>query len=108
MVEALDVALIHSGIHGLRPVTVVGFDETEEHIRLQLDHGDTLHARLLIQAEGGIYGQQQPRARQHDYEQTAIIAQVQTDAAPPGRAFERFTAEGPLALLPHNGASSMV
>ena len=108
VVEALDLVLLHSGIHRLRPATVIGFDETQAETRLHLDDGDTLHAQLLIQAEGGIYGQQQPRERQHDYQQTAIIAQVQTDAAPPGRAFERFTAEGPLALLPQDGAYSMV
>ena len=108
VVEALDSALLDANLHRLRPATVIGFDETSEQIRLQLDHGDTLHAHLLIQAEGGVYGQQQPRVHQHDYQQTAIIAQVHTDAAPPGRAFERFTAEGPLALLPHDGAYSTV
>ena len=108
VVEALDSALLDANLHRLRPATVIGFDETQEQVRLQLEHGDTLNARLLIQAEGGVYGQQQPRTRQHDYQQTAIIAQVQTDAAPPGRAFERFTAEGPLALLPQDDAYSMV
>ena len=36
----------------------------------------------------------------HDYGQTAIIANVQTQQPHQNRAFERFTTEGPLALLP--------
>ncbi len=108
VVEALDAALLDSGVRMLRPAKVTGFSETDEQVQLRLDNGDTLAATLLIQAEGGVYGQQPERARQHDYQQTAIIAQVQTDAAPPGRAFERFTAEGPLALLPQDDAYSMV
>lgn len=108
VVESLDLVLLHSGIRWLRPAAVIGFEETKTQVQLQLDPGGILHAQLLIQAEGGIYGQQPPRARQHDYQQTAIIAQVQTDTAPPGRAFERFTSEGPLALLPQDGAYSMV
>jgi len=105
---ALDAALDSSGVQMLRPAKVTDFSETNEHVQLQLENRDTLCARLQIQAEGGVYSQQPQRSRQHDYQQTAIIAQVQTDAAPPGRAFERFTAEGPLALLPQEGAYSMV
>jgi len=108
VVEALDAALSDSGVQMLRPARISEFSETDEHVELQIDGGDTLTAQLLIQAEGGVYGQQPQRARQRDYQQTAIIAQVQTDAAPPGRAFERFTAEGPLALLPQDDAYSMV
>lgn len=108
VVEALDTALRGSGTQMLRPARVTSVSETDEQIQLHMDNGDALNARLLIQAEGGVYGQQPQRARRHDYQQTAIIAQVQADAAPPGRAFERFTAEGPLALLPQDDAYSMV
>ena len=108
VVEALDSALQNCGVQMLRPATVNGVSETTEQVELRLETGGMLQARLLIQAEGGVYGQQPQRARQHDYEQTAIIAQVQADTAPSGRAFERFTAEGPLALLPQADAYSMV
>jgi 2-octaprenyl-6-methoxyphenol hydroxylase len=36
--------------------------------------------------------------QQQPYEQVAVIANV--TAAPHGRAFERFTQHGPLAMLP--------
>lgn len=39
-------------------------------------------------------------ARVHDFEQTALLAEVVAERDAQGTAFERFTAEGPLALLP--------
>ena len=108
VVAALDEALHDSGVQMLRATRVKGFSETDNAIHLQMENDEHLEASLLIQAEGGVYGQQQARLRQRDYQQTAIIAQVKTDAAPPGRAFERFTAEGPLALLPQDDTYSMV
>jgi 2-octaprenyl-6-methoxyphenol hydroxylase len=38
--------------------------------------------------------------REHDYGQSAVIANVKPERDPAGRAFERFTEHGPLALLP--------
>ncbi|MGI4984647.1 MAG: FAD-dependent monooxygenase [Janthinobacterium lividum] len=62
-----------------------------------------LRARLLIHAEGGLFDAQaaagtHPRAR--DYQQTAIVGTVRCSAALPRVAWERFTDEGPVALLP--------
>ncbi len=108
VVAALDEALHDSGVQMFRATRVKSFSETDTAIHLQMENDERLEASLLIQAEGGVYGQQQARLRQRDYQQTAIIAQVKTDAAPPGRAFERFTAEGPLALLPQDDTYSMV
>ena len=108
VVRALDAALADKDIRMLRPARLTHFTETNEQVQLQMDDGSSVHAALLVQAEGGLYGTQTARARQRDYQQTAIIAQVQADAAPPGRAFERFTAEGPLALLPQDESYSLV
>ncbi len=43
-----------------------------------------------------------------DYRQTAVVAWVQASEAHRGRAWERFTPEGPLALLPHGDGYSLV
>jgi 2-octaprenyl-6-methoxyphenol hydroxylase len=55
-------------------------------------------ARLLVLADGGRAGGDDLAMR--DYGQSAIVAQVRTEIAHRGVAWERFTADGPLALLP--------
>src|SRR5690606_27238968 len=65
--------------------------------------GRTVRAQVAVQAEGGIFGQQDSRAKSRDYEQNAVIARVTSELPIPHRAFERFTDEGPLALLPEDG-----
>lgn len=92
----------------LRPAKVIDRCEFDDRIELQLSEGGMLTASLLVQAEGGIFGEQAPKKLQRDYDQMAVIATVHADAMPPGRAFERFTDEGPLALLPQEGAYSLV
>ena len=66
-------------------------------------------ARIAVQAEGGLFHQQAQRlargtetTRRRDYQQTAIIGHVTCTQPQPGWAWERFTEEGPLALLPHD------
>lgn len=104
VVDALSRACEQAGVQVLRPLRVASLDEHGDGVVLQLDDGRTLHAKVAVQAEGGVFGEQAAAARSHDYGQTAVIARVSTDAAIPHRAFERFTDEGPLALLPQDGA----
>lgn len=61
-----------------------------------------LTAKLMVRAEGGVFSEQGSKALHRDYAQTAIISQVRVGAPMPHRAFERFTDEGPLALLPQD------
>lgn len=67
---------------------------------------------LLVGADGNhsaIRRQLNLPRRQFDYQQSAIIANVQTAQHHQHRAFERFTAQGPVALLPMSqGRSSLV
>jgi 2-octaprenyl-6-methoxyphenol hydroxylase len=66
-----------------------------------------LRAGLLVH-EGGLFGQQQERAVSRDYGQSAIIAHVQASSPIAHRAYERFTDEGPLALLPQDDGYALV
>lgn len=73
-------------------------------VSIRDDQGDRLlTAPLLVAADGGhstvrrLLGIPQS---EHDYAQTALITEVITQKDHGGTAFERFTAEGPLALLP--------
>jgi 2-octaprenyl-6-methoxyphenol hydroxylase len=58
-----------------------------------------VEARLVVIADGGGLDRAAP-ARVTDYRQTAITASVRSALPHRGVAYERFTATGPLALLP--------
>ena len=59
-------------------------------------------APLIVVADGG-RGEQAPSPRlARDYEQMAIVCEVQTELPHSYRAYERFTPDGPVALLPHD------
>jgi 2-octaprenyl-6-methoxyphenol hydroxylase len=55
---------------------------------------------LAVVAEGGTFGEQPRRSLASDYAQTAWVGSVAQRGAPTGWAFERFTRQGPVALLP--------
>jgi 2-octaprenyl-6-methoxyphenol hydroxylase len=64
--------------------------------------GDAEHlltARLVVLSEGGKSLPAELR-RDKDYGQSAVICTVRTQRAHARRAYERFTPEGPIALLP--------
>jgi 2-octaprenyl-6-methoxyphenol hydroxylase len=71
--------------------------------RLTLTDGQTLDCDLAVLADGGRSGLREHlgiEVKQSPYGQTALIANVTPGAPHGGRAFERFTDEGPMALLP--------
>jgi 2-octaprenyl-6-methoxyphenol hydroxylase len=103
VVDALARACERAGVQVLRPLRVSGLVESSDGVRLQLDDGRLLHAKVAVQAEGGVFGEQAEKTNTRDYGQTAVIARVSTSAPLAHRAFERFTDEGPLALLPQDG-----
>jgi 2-octaprenyl-6-methoxyphenol hydroxylase len=111
LVSALSAVCERAGIASLRPARVEALDESEDAVTLTLNVGNetkSLRAAIVVQAEGGLFNEQQTRATNRDYEQTAIIAQVRSSAPPPHRAYERFTEQGPLALLPQDDEYSLV
>ncbi|HET7269126.1 MAG TPA: 2-octaprenyl-6-methoxyphenyl hydroxylase [Oleiagrimonas sp.] len=59
--------------------------------------------RLLVGADGSdstVRAQLGIGANEHDYRQTLFVATVTPQHAPAGRAWERFSDDGPVALLP--------
>ncbi|EOI6444433.1 2-octaprenyl-6-methoxyphenyl hydroxylase [Yersinia enterocolitica] len=94
------------------PAKMVDVVRTAESATVTLDNGQQLHAKLLVAADGSHSALAQAcniQWQQQDYQQIAVIANVTTSELPNGRAFERFTHHGPLALLPMSqGRSSLV
>ena len=63
----------------------------------------TIRARLLVAADGArsrVRGALGIGVRQDDYRQKGVILNCETEIPHRGRAFERFTPTGPLAMLP--------
>ena len=104
VVDALARAVERAGVRVIRPARVTALDESAQHVLLSLDDGRTLTAQVAVGAEGGVFGQQDDKKQTRDYGQSAVIARVSSATPFPHRAFERFTDEGPLALLPQEGA----
>lgn len=67
-------------------------------------------ARLLVIADGGVSLAEQAGAivRSRDYDQQAVVGVVETSRPHAFRAFERFTADGPVALLPFENRYALV
>lgn len=62
-----------------------------------------VRARLLVVADGAhseLRHQLGISAHTHDYQQNAVVCNVSLERPEPGTAFERFTEQGPIALLP--------
>jgi 2-octaprenyl-6-methoxyphenol hydroxylase len=108
IVTALGRVCEQLGVRSLRPARVSGIEEQQDHVQLTLEGQPPITAAIAVQAEGGLFGEQGAKAVQRDYRQTAIIAQVTSSAPVAHRAYERFTHEGPLALLPQDEGYSMV
>ncbi|MDH2925463.1 2-octaprenyl-6-methoxyphenol hydroxylase [Nicoletella semolina] len=89
------------------PDTIAVLERTTTDCKIKLASGTSLTAKLLV-ASDGIHSS---LARQcgvitetvKDYQQSAIIANVQLAQWHQYQAFERFTPQGPFALLPLKG-----
>ncbi|WP_410013595.1 2-octaprenyl-6-methoxyphenyl hydroxylase [Sodalis sp. C49] len=94
------------------PATLTDITRRQDDILARLDNGTELTGSLLVAADGS-HSQAARHChmqwRQEDYGQLAIIANVTTAEAHQGRAYERFTEHGPLAMLPMSqGRSALV
>jgi 2-octaprenyl-6-methoxyphenol hydroxylase len=73
-----------------------------DHATVLMASGEEVRARLLVLADGGANATKIPGIAfsEKDYDQHAVIGLVATDRPHGGRAYERFTPQGPVALLP--------
>ena len=100
------------------PATVVAVSTDPQGVTLRLaataaedGEGPSLRARLAVAADGAHSAVRRDAgitASEADYGQVAIVANVATDVAHDGTAYERFTAAGPLALVPLRDGSYTV
>ncbi|WP_116473552.1 2-octaprenyl-6-methoxyphenyl hydroxylase [Zobellella maritima] len=98
-----------ANIHLYCPAQIDQLEQQPQQVRLVLSDGRSLSGELLVAADGV----QSPvrrrlglQSERLDYGQSAVIANIETGVMPEGRAFERFTEQGPVALLPMSGGRS--
>ena len=85
----------------LEPGQVATIATNDEGALVTVTRGDVtqqITARLVVHAEGT--PQNDPDVSVSDYDQHAVIAEVRPATPHGNRAWERFTPDGPLALLP--------
>lgn len=71
---------------------------------VEIDAGIAERFDLAVVAEGGVFADQARKAISRDYRQVAWVGTVELPpGAPAGVAYERFTRQGPAALLPLPG-----
>jgi 2-octaprenyl-6-methoxyphenol hydroxylase len=108
---ALTDALQHSDVASIYGASVTQLSNADGHavIGYQQDGAEhTLHTRLAVVADGGKLLAQQFPPEVHDYGQSALITHITCSAPRPDTAFERFTPQGPLALLPFQNGYELV
>ncbi|MBI4807524.1 MAG: FAD-dependent monooxygenase [Nitrosomonadales bacterium] len=108
---ALQQSLQRSDIHCLYGAAVSDLNSSKEHTTLTYTHQGKEHkltARLAVVAEGGKLLEATHPPEITDYGQSGIIAHITCTHPDNGVAFERFTPQGPMALLPYTDGYELV
>ena len=85
------------------PAEVIHMQPMDTGYRLTLNDETSLDCDLAVLADGGRSGLREQlgiHVRKRPYDQSALIANITPSQPHEGMAFERFTDEGPMALLP--------
>ena len=119
---ALDVELERRGVTVRHGVEVAGVRGSPEYAAIELRNGAAapmavpveslveppIEARLAAVADGTGDTMSAISRQRHDYRQVALIAKLWRAAPHEGIAFERFTPDGPMALLPESDRYGLV
>lgn len=119
IVHGLAEAVHATSVHWFRSTSASAPTQELDGVTLPIETaGVTRHlrTRILVNAEGGLFGDQKSGKRAagkpgsltgegdtRDYGQTALVGTVSVFAPQPHVAWERFTSQGPIALLPMGG-----
>ncbi|MFS8136663.1 MAG: 2-octaprenyl-6-methoxyphenyl hydroxylase, partial [Thermomonas sp.] len=106
--DALEARLLQlTSLTRYRPARFIALDPTVDGhrtVRIATTESEvTLHARLLVAADGArstVRSALDFAADEHDYRQTLFVTRLRSQRPSDGTAYERLTANGPTALLP--------
>ncbi|MFN3544158.1 MAG: FAD-dependent monooxygenase [Thiobacillus sp.] len=114
LTAALKAALAEAGVAVEYGVAVARIDSTADAATLTTADGRVLATPLAVVADGGRGGhalsaRAAPKPKfERDYDQMAVVCDVQTELPHAHQAFERFTPDGPAALLPKGDRYALV
>jgi 2-octaprenyl-6-methoxyphenol hydroxylase len=101
--NVLAQALHQSDVQTLSPARLVSASVEAERVCVNFESGESAYTQLLLVADGANSALRQSlgvEVLQQDYSQHALIANVGHALEHQGCAYERFTPQGPLAMLP--------
>jgi 2-octaprenyl-6-methoxyphenol hydroxylase len=101
---ALQKGLAHSDVNCIYGAMVSELRHTNDAAVIEYQQQGQSHslvARLAVAADGGKLLEVSHPPQISDYGQSGIIAHVTSSQANTGKAFEHFTTQGPMALLPY-------
>ena len=101
--RALTAALSHSRVRIETGCTALAVNGDAQQAGVEVEQAGgrrVLHAGLVAIADGG-GGLELAQVKTRDYQQSALVCDIASEQPHRNRAFERFTDEGPLALLPN-------
>ena len=112
LADRLWAALAAAGVQVRSPARVEAMEQDAAGVRLRLDDGSRLEARIAVAADGAGSDLRRLAGLEldaHDYRQRGVVAYIETEAPHQDTAWQRFLPSGPLALLPFvDGRSSIV
>lgn len=110
--DALGHIIRYRDIHltlrkALRMIQVKSPNFVWRHIDAQANI-EKIQSKCIVHAEGGLFKNQDWVESGRDYEQSALVGLVEVENAAPHQAWERFTSQGPLAILPSHYGSHIL
>jgi len=104
---AVDAGLAAAGFDLFCPAKTRHHQVEDDVVQLEIEHQEGrkhLSCHLLVGADGGASSVRELGCfdvRQKPYQQHAVTALLRVESEQRGVAYERFTDEGPIAMLPH-------
>jgi 2-octaprenyl-6-methoxyphenol hydroxylase len=97
-----------TGLQGAADRASIGYRQSGSGVIGTGEAESVLHARLAVVADGGKLLAQQFPPKTREYGQSALISHITCSQPQRDMAYERFTAQGPLALLPFQEGYELV
>jgi len=103
LVDRLWHALPRAGVRVVAPARAESLEPHDDGVRVRLDDGTSLDARVLLAADGAASAVRTLagfEVEHRDYAQKGVVAYVTSERPHEDTAWQRFLPTGPLALLP--------